>query len=142
MIVKVIAQFMTTLLFSSCSFSCIQWLSFSRRVFPSLLSLGLEDTARYAGLLPAPAEGFVCRPGLILPFGKKRSFYAVSFWTISVVTLVTVEKMCSNICNFKQKSNKSNKKSFIRDTKNLSTDADSSTDTKKILLVRQNSPKN
>ena len=33
------------------------------------------------------------------------------------------------------------KKSLIRETKNLSTDADSSTDTKKILLVRQNSPK-
>ena len=34
------------------------------------------------------------------------------------------------------------KKCRIRETKNLSTDADSSTDTKKILLVRQNSPKN
>ena len=34
------------------------------------------------------------------------------------------------------------KKSRIRETKHLSTDADSSTDTKKILLVRQNSPKN
>ena len=32
------------------------------------------------------------------------------------------------------------KKSRIRETKNLSTDADSSTNTKKILLVRQNSP--
>ena len=34
------------------------------------------------------------------------------------------------------------KKSRTRETKHLSTDADSSTDTKKILLVRQNSPKN
>ena len=34
---------------------------------------------------------------------------------------------------------KLNKKSCIRETKNLSTDADSSNDTKKILLVRQNS---
>ena len=33
------------------------------------------------------------------------------------------------------------KKSRIRETKHLSTDADSSTDTKKILLVGQNSPK-
>ena len=32
-------------------------------------------------------------------------------------------------------------KSRIRETKHLSTDADSSTDTKKILLVRQNLPK-
>ena len=32
-------------------------------------------------------------------------------------------------------------KSLIRETKNLSTDGDSSTDTKKILLVKQNSPK-
>ena len=34
------------------------------------------------------------------------------------------------------------KKSRIRETKNFSTDADSSTNTKKILLVRQNSQKN
>ena len=33
------------------------------------------------------------------------------------------------------------KKSRIRETKHLSTDTDSITDTKKILLVRQNSPK-
>ena len=33
-------------------------------------------------------------------------------------------------------------KSCIWETKNLSTDADSSTDTKKVLLGRQNSPKN
>ena len=33
------------------------------------------------------------------------------------------------------------KKSRIRETKHLLTDADSSTDTKKSLLVRQNSPK-
>ena len=34
----------------------------------------LEDTARYAGLLLAPAEGFGLRPRLFLPFGQKKSF--------------------------------------------------------------------
>ena len=33
----------------------------------------LEDTARYAGLLLAPAEGFGLRPRLFLPFGQKKS---------------------------------------------------------------------
>ena len=32
----------------------------------------LEDTARYAGLLLAPAEGFGLRPRLFLPFGQKK----------------------------------------------------------------------
>jgi hypothetical protein len=34
----------------------------------------LEDTARYAGLLLAPAESFGLRPRLFLPFGQKKSF--------------------------------------------------------------------
>ena len=34
----------------------------------------LEGTARYAGLLLAPAEGFGLRPRLFLPFGQKKSF--------------------------------------------------------------------
>ena len=34
----------------------------------------LEDTARYAGLLLAPAEGFGLWPTLFLPFGQKKSF--------------------------------------------------------------------
>ena len=34
----------------------------------------LEDMARYAGLLLAPAEGFGLRPRLFLPFGQKKSF--------------------------------------------------------------------
>ena len=34
------------------------------------------------------------------------------------------------------------KKSRMRETKNLSTDADSNTNTNKILLVRQNAPQN
>ena len=33
----------------------------------------LEDTARYAGLLLAPAEGFGLRPRLFLHFGQKKS---------------------------------------------------------------------
>ena len=33
----------------------------------------LEDTARYAGLLLAPAEGFGLRPKICLPFGQKKS---------------------------------------------------------------------
>ena len=33
----------------------------------------LDDTARYAGLLLAPAEGFSLRPRLFLPFGQKKS---------------------------------------------------------------------
>ena len=33
----------------------------------------LEGTARYAGLLLAPAEGFGLRPRLFLPFGKTKS---------------------------------------------------------------------
>ena len=38
------------------------------------LSFKLEDTARYAGLLLAPAEGFGLRLRLFLPFGQKKSF--------------------------------------------------------------------
>ena len=33
----------------------------------------LDGTARYAGLLLAPAEGFSLRPRLFLPFGQKKS---------------------------------------------------------------------
>ena len=33
----------------------------------------LEDTARYAGLLPTPAKGFGLRPRLFLPFGQKKT---------------------------------------------------------------------
>ena len=51
----------------------------------------LEDTARYAGLLLAPAEGF--GRGFFCPSGKKRAF--LLFWPIfgnfwcPVVTMVT-----------------------------------------------------
>ena len=37
----------------------------------------LEDTARYAGLLAAPAEGFGFWPRFSLPGRKPRAYYAV-----------------------------------------------------------------
>ena len=37
------------------------------------INIELEDTARYAGLLLAPAEGLGLRPRLFLPFGQKKS---------------------------------------------------------------------
>ena len=58
------------------------------------LTCKLEDTARYAGFLVAPAEGFG------FGRGKKKAYYAVlaNFWC-SVVTLVTFS---SKLDNFKQ----------------------------------------
>ena len=46
--------------------------------------LKLEDTARYAGLLLAPAEGF--GRGFFCPSGKKKAYYAVLalFWRFLV----------------------------------------------------------
>ena len=66
----------------------------------------LEDTARYAGLLLAPAEGF--GRGFFCPLGKKRAFYAVlaHFWC-PVVTVVTFS---SNLSNFEKKQRNKNKK--------------------------------
>ena len=46
--------------------------SFMIHLYFHLLIL-LEDTARYAGLLLAPAEGF----GLFLPFAQKSAYYVV-----------------------------------------------------------------
>ena len=59
-----------------------------------LFRRGLEGTARYAGLLLAPAEGFGLRPRLFLPFGQKRAYYAVlaHFWQFLVSS--------SNLGNF------------------------------------------
>ena len=58
------------------------------------VAIELEGTARYAGLLLAPAEGFGLRPRLFLPFGKKRAYYAVlaNFWQFLVSS--------SNLANF------------------------------------------
>ena len=50
----------------------------------------LEDTARYAGLLLAPAEGFGLWPRLFFAlWAKKRAFYAVlAYFRCLVVTMV------------------------------------------------------
>ena len=69
-----------------------------RRFF--LLCLLLEHTARYVGLLLAPAEGF----GRGIFSGKNRAFFAVlaNFWcpvvtlVILVVTLVTLKGIPNN----------------------------------------------
>ena len=46
-------------------------------VFMLCLWTALEDTARYAGLLLAPAEGFGLWQRLFLPFGQKKTYFAV-----------------------------------------------------------------
>ena len=52
-------------------------------VFPLFVCLyTLEDTARYAGLLLAPAEGFGLRPRLFLPFERRRKKLIMLFWQI------------------------------------------------------------
>ena len=78
----------------------------------------LEDTARYAGLLLAPAEGF--GRGFFCPLGKKKAFFML-FWPIygnfwcPVVTVVTFS---SNLSNFERnQKNKKNPKKKIQ--KNL-----------------------
>ena len=71
----------------------------------------LEDTARYAGLLLAPADGFGLRPRLFLPFGQKKTFFML-FWPIfgnfwcPVVTMVTFS---SNLINFERNQKKRKK---------------------------------
>ena len=48
-----------------------------------------KDSARYAGLLLAPAECFGLGPRLFLPFGEKKAYYAVlAHCWCPVVTLV------------------------------------------------------
>ena len=70
--------------------------------------ISLEGTARYAGLLLAPAESFGLRPRLFLPFGQKKELI-IQFWPIfgflwsPVITLVTFS---SNISNNNKKTNK------------------------------------
>ena len=77
-----------------------EFVVFSKNVH---VSMQLEGTARYAGLLLAPAEGYGLRPRFFLPFGQKGAFYAVfayfrPFWCL-VVTLVTLS---GNLGNFGQ----------------------------------------
>ena len=60
-----------------------------------LVSSKLEDTARYAGLLLAPAEGFGLRPRAFFALRtKKRAYYAAlaHFWQFLVSS--------SNLGNF------------------------------------------
>ena len=89
------------------------------------LSLLLEDTARYAGLLLAPAEGFGLRPRAFFALRAKKGLIML-FWPIfgnflcPVVTLVTFS---SNLSNFernrkKPKKSKKNPKKFKKIQKN------------------------
>ena len=55
---------------------CFKTVKFYKLILPSggvSMRRVLEGTARYAGLLLAPAEGFGLRPRLFLPFGQKMS---------------------------------------------------------------------
>ena len=69
----------------------------------------LEDTARYAGLILDPAEGF--GPCFFCPSGKKRELIML-FWPIfgnswcPVVTLVTFGSI---LCNFERNPKKTKK---------------------------------
>ena len=55
---------------------CVSYQLFSNLLVINFVQffIKLEGTARYAGLLLAPAEGFGLRPRLFLPFGQKKSF--------------------------------------------------------------------
>ena len=70
----------------------------------------LEDTARYAGLLLAPAEGF--GRGFFLPFGQKKIFLCCfcpffgDFWC----PVVAMESFSSNLRNFERNKKKNTKK--------------------------------
>ena len=68
----------------------------------------LEDTARYAGLLLAPAEGFGLWPTLFLPFGQKKELFML-FWPIFSnfwCPVVTMVKFSSNLINLKETKTK------------------------------------
>ena len=67
----------------------------------------LEGTARSAGLLLAPVEGFGLQPRLLFPFGQKKKCFTLfvltlgHFWC-SVVTSTTFN---SNLSNFDKNPN-------------------------------------
>jgi hypothetical protein len=71
----------------------------------------LEGTARYAGLLLAPAESFGLRPRIFLPFGQKKELI-IQFWPIfgifwsPVITLLTFSSNISINNNNNKKSKK------------------------------------
>ena len=92
--------------FQSYNILNIIFVGFSMRQL--LILKELEDTARYASLLLAPAESFGLQPRLFLPFGQEKTLLycfgliVVHFW-FAVVTLVTsellkVEVVRSNGC--------------------------------------------
>ena len=64
----------------------------------------LEDTARYVGLLLAPAEGFSLQPRLFLPFRqKKRAYDAVlAHFGQFLVPSSNLVTFSSNLSNFER----------------------------------------
>ena len=57
----------------------------------------LEGTARYAGILLAPADGFGLQPRFFfLPMGKKKLFTLFVLLVVTLVTLKKEEKKCMN----------------------------------------------
>ena len=80
----------------------------------NLLLKSLEDTARYAGLLLAPAEAFGLRPRAVFALRAKIKLimlfwpFSVNFWC-PVVTLVTFSSGLSNFERNCKKTNKSKK---------------------------------
>ena len=84
------------------------------------LLLKLEDTARYAGLLLAPAEGFGLPPRIFFCSLGKRKEFIMLFWPIlgnfwcAVVTFVTFS---SNLSNFER--NPSPKKNLKKKRKKI-----------------------
>ena len=96
----------------------------------------LEGTACYAGLLPAPAEGFSLRPKRFLPFGQKKGLFKLfvlilgHLWCL-VVTSVTSSSNLYNLENNPKKSEKIPKNPKIKKNKKI----------QKNLGINQNSEK-
>ena len=66
----------------------------------SHIFLAIEDTARYAGLLLAPAEFFDLQPRLFLPFVQKKAYYAVV--GENCVQCCETRHLSSNLSNFEK----------------------------------------
>ena len=98
------SSFTLLLFFLLTSKICLPFISWKNRLI-WVLKL-LEDTARYAGLLLAPAEGFGLWPRLFFVIWARRE-PVMMFWPIlgkfgySVVTLATFS---SNLANLKKKN--------------------------------------
>ena len=75
----------------------------SDRFWLVLLLVKLEDTARYAGLLLAPTEGFGLRPRLFMPFGQNSK-------NSKIQKNPKISKNLKNQKKSKKKSKKSKKK--------------------------------